>query len=121
MTTSIKYILFCLLPLLLFACSDETLPSKSTTKFDHQHSATINPKKHNFEHKFAKQCVQRELKNSKNQYQDNRFDKPCMCIAKRIMRNLTAVEAKKFLHEKKSTHSLKMSFDEAAYFCLQDK
>ena len=37
------------------------------------------------------------------------------------MRNLTAVEAEKFLVEKKSTQSLKMSFDEAAYFCLQTK
>jgi hypothetical protein len=44
-----------------------------------------------------------------------------MCIARRIMKDLTAVEAEKFLVEKKSTQSLKMSFDEAAYFCLQIK
>ena len=91
--------------------------------FDHSHGSDVSDlKKHTFEHKFAKQCVEREVRNSVNKANDRkRYAKPCMCIAKRIMKNLTAVEAEKFLVEKKSTQSLKMSFDEAAYFCLQTK
>jgi hypothetical protein len=66
--------------------------------------------------------VEREVRNSVNKANDRkRYAKPCMCIARRIMKDLTAVEAEKFLVEKKSTQSLKMSFDEAAYFCLQIK
>lgn len=103
---------------LLIACSDEEITEKIT--FNHPHNVDINKKKHTFEHKFASQCVAREIKNSVNPKADKkRFDKPCLCIATRIMKNLTAVEAKKFLQEQKNTHSLKMSFDEAAYFCLQ--
>ncbi|MCK4840821.1 MAG: hypothetical protein KAT04_02935 [Methylococcales bacterium] len=110
----------------LTACSDDK-PQKTTKKeqiyFDHSHGSEVsNLKKHTFEHKFAKQCVEREVRNSVNKENDRkRFTKPCLCIATRIMRNLTAVEAEKFLVEKKSTQSLKMSFDEAAYFCLQNK
>lgn len=110
----------------LTACSDDEPKkiAKSTHNiFDHSHGAEVSDlKKHKFEHDFAKQCVARELRLSPNQSQDkNRFDKPCLCIATRIMKDLTAVEAEKFLVEKKSTQSLKMSFDEAAYFCLQSK
>ncbi|KAF3980924.1 MAG: hypothetical protein HFP81_10865 [Methylococcales symbiont of Hymedesmia sp. n. MRB-2018] len=101
---------------LLTACSED----KPEIKFDHSHSNIGSLKKHTFEHKFADQCVARELKNSVNKKEDKkRFQKSCLCIATRIMRNLTEVEAEKFLVEKKNTQSLKMSFDEAAYFCLQ--
>jgi hypothetical protein len=101
---------------LLTACSDD----EPEIKFDHPHSNIGSLKKHTFEHKFADLCVERELKNSINKKEDKkRVEKSCLCIATRIMRNLTEVEAEKFLVEKKNTQSLKMSFDEAAYFCLQ--
>lgn len=102
--------------LLLSACAD----NEPEITFDHSHTNIGNLKKHTFEHQFANQCVERELKNSTNPKEDKkRFAKSCLCIATRIMRNLTEVEAKKFLVENKHTQSLKMSFDEAAYFCLQ--
>ncbi len=107
---------------LLSACSDDKSKDNKIS-FDHPHGSEISSlKKHTFEHKFAEQCVERELRNSINQKEDRkRFTKPCLCIATRMMRNLTDVEAEKFLVEKKNTHSLKMSFDEAAYFCLQNQ
>ncbi len=110
------------LSITLTACSDDE-PKIDHNSFDHTHGAEVSDlDKHKFEHKFAEQCVAREIKNSVNKDIDKkRFEKPCLCIATRIMKNLTAVEAKKFLVEQKNTQSLKMSFDEAAYFCLKDK
>ena len=110
----------------LTACSDDQPKKVVSAKhnvFDHSHGVEVSDlKKHKFEHDFAKQCVEREVKNSVNKQDDRKkYAKPCLCIATRIMKDLTAVEAEKFLVEKKSTQSLKMSFDEAAYFCLQDK
>lgn len=105
-----------LMTVFLTTCSDD----KETITFNHAHINESNLKKHTFEHKFAEQCVKRETRNSVNKKKDKKhYTKPCMCIAKRIMKNLTTVEAEKFLVEKKNTHSLKMSFDEAAYFCVQ--
>ncbi|HIF55293.1 MAG TPA: hypothetical protein EYQ57_09070 [Methylococcaceae bacterium] len=105
-----------LISTLLSACSDD----EPEIKFNHPHTNIGSLKKHTFEHKFADQCVARELKNSVNKVEDKkRFAKSCMCIATRMMRELTEVEAEKFLVQKKNTQSLKMSFDEAAYFCLQ--
>jgi len=110
----------------LTGCSDDEqsgISKKTQIHFDHAHGSEVSDLiKHKFEHKFAEQCVQREIQNSVNKADERkRFAKPCLCIATRIMRDLTAVEAEKFLIEKKSTQSLKMSFDEAAYFCLQNK
>lgn len=112
----------------LTACSDDkpkkvVATSTHNNNFDHSHGSEVsNLIKHKFEHQFAEQCVEREVKNSVNKADDRkRFAKPCLCIATRIMKDLTAVEAEKFLVEKKSTQSLKMSFDEAAFFCLQSK
>lgn len=122
MTTPVKtknfFILLSSLLMVIFltACSDD----KETIAFNHPHTSGSNLKKHTFEHKFAEQCIKREASNSVNKQKDEKhYSKPCMCIAKRIMKNLTTVEAEKFLIEKKNTHSLKMSFDEAAYFCVQ--
>ncbi len=71
---------------------------------------------------FAAQCIERETKNSINKDNDRqRFEKPCLCIATRMMKGLTAIEAEKLLVEQKNTQSLRISFDEAAYFCLQEK
>jgi hypothetical protein len=44
-----------------------------------------------------------------------------MCIAKFMMKDLTAAEIDKFLHEDKDTQSLRIRFDNAAYSCLQEK
>jgi hypothetical protein len=89
--------------------------------FDHSHDEPVTDvQKHKFEHDFADQCVQRELKNSANVEVDKvRFSAPCMCIAKYLMKNLTADEAKLFLDEHKNAQSLVIKYENAAYHCLQ--
>jgi len=82
---------------------------------------TTASKKDQFEQKFAEQCVEKEVRNSINKDNDRlRFAKPCSCIAKRIANRLPEREMDKFLVEHKITHSLTMSFDKAAYFCVQN-
>lgn len=133
---SVPVLLACfVLALILTGCSseeDSTPPkvSKTTssanrpkTTYDHEHDDTVTDlEKHQFEHKFADQCVDRELRNSVNKdYDKQRFSKSCMCIARYMMKDLTAAEAEKFLEENKSTRSLQIRFDNAAYNCLQKK
>jgi hypothetical protein len=91
--------------------------------FDHSHDeAVTDVVKHQFEHEFADQCVARELKISNNPDVDKpRLDKDCMCIAKYMMKDLSSDEARKFLKQHENTHSLRIKFDAAAYFCLQNK
>lgn len=114
------------LALILSGCSDDK-PKQQAKKphnpWDHTHDAVVTDiQKHVFEHDFAEECVEREVKNSINKDNDRkRFKKPCMCIAKFMMEDLTAIEAEKFLKEKKSTQSLRIRFEGAAYQCLQDK
>ncbi|GAW86904.1 conserved hypothetical protein [Bathymodiolus platifrons methanotrophic gill symbiont] len=114
------------LALLLSACSDDE-PKQQASKvhnpWDHSHDAVVTDvQKHVFEHDFAEQCVEREVSNSINKDNDRkRFAKPCMCIATFMMKDLTAVEAEKFLKENKSTQSLRIRFENAAYHCIQDK
>lgn len=110
---------------LLGGCSDDK-PKSAAKKavhnpFDHSHDATVTDlEKHKFEHDFAEQCVQRETMNSVNKAEDElRYAKPCMCIARFMMKDLTAVEAEKFLEEHKNTQSLRIRFENAAYHCLQ--
>jgi hypothetical protein len=100
---------------------DEATQKKHDLSFDHAHGSDVSDlKKHQFEHKFAEQCVARELKNSVNKDEDRkRYEKDCLCIATRMMKDLSAEDAEKFLDENKNTQSMRMSFDEAAYFCLQ--
>lgn len=113
----------------LSGCSDDKPKSKIVAKkavhnpFDHSHDGTVTDlEKHKFEHDFAEQCVDRELKNSVNkEYDRKRFSKSCMCIATYMMKDLTAVEAEKFLKEHKNTQSLRIRFENAAYHCLQEK
>lgn len=109
--------------LFVSGCSDDKPAKPEHNYFDHSHGADVTDlEKHKFEHQFANQCVKRETKNSINKDIDKkRYEKPCLCIAKRMMKDLTAVEAEKFLVENKNTQSLRMAFDEAAYFCLQEK
>ena len=111
----------------LIGCSDDkpkTVAKKAEhNPFDHSHGAEVSDLvKHKFEHDFAKQCVEREIKNSINKDVDKkRYAKPCLCIATYMMKDLTAVEAEKFLKENKNTQSLRIRFENAAYNCLQKK
>lgn len=91
--------------------------------FDHAHGKEVTDlEKHKFEHQFADECVAREIKESVNRDVDQkRFAKPCMCIAKFMMKDLTAKEAEKFLKEHKNTQSLRIRYDNAAYHCLQER
>lgn len=123
------------LAVLLTACSDdkpaETQQASGSAAahkpahnpFDHSHDVVVTDVvKHQFEHEFADQCVARELKSSNNPDVDKpRLDKDCMCIAEYMMKDLSAEDAKHFLKQHENTHSLRIKFDAAAYFCLQNK
>ena len=106
-----------LLILFLASCSDDK------PQFDHSHDDEVtNLEKHQFEHAFAEQCVARETQNSVNKELDKkRYAEPCLCIATYMMKDLTAPEAEKFLEENKSTRSLQIRFDNAAYHCVQKR
>ena len=116
-----------LVAVLLAGCSSEedkkpVAKAKITrNQFDHTHGKEVTDlEKHKFEHEFAEQCVNRELKNSVNKDIDKkRYEKTCLCIATFMMEDLTAKEAEKFLEENKNTRSLQIRFDNAAYNCLQ--
>ncbi len=112
---------------LLSACSDDkpktVAKQLSRSSFDHSHDADVTDlDKHKFEHQFADQCADREANKSPNPaLAKKRYAKPCMCIARFMMKDLTAVEAEKFLQEHKNTQSLRIRFENAAYHCLQEK
>lgn len=100
-------------------CSDD---KSNFDPFDHSHDVPVTDmEKHKFEHEFADQCVARETKNSTASDVDKeKLSNNCMCIAKYMMKDLTAVEAKKFLEQHENTQSLVIRFDAAAYHCLQE-
>lgn len=114
----------------LSACSDskeesqKSAPAKESAaspSFDHEHGKDVSDLvKHKFEHDFAEQCVEREVKldSNQDQYRD-KLAKSCMCIAQHLMENLTAKEAELFLEEHKNTQSLRIRYEAAAYKCLQ--
>ncbi|MDD2864894.1 MAG: hypothetical protein PHQ03_07915 [Methylococcales bacterium] len=78
--------------------------------------------KQKFEDEFAKQCVARELKTSNNpDYDKPRVAKACECVATYLMKDLTAIEAEKFLTEHQGSQSLTIKYENAAYHCLQQK
>lgn len=119
-----------LITLTVVGCSDDkqpaetakTTPAKSVNNpFDHSHEVEVTDiQKHKFEHDFASQCVQREVKHSDNKDNNGqRYAQPCMCIAKFLMKDLTAEEAEKFLDEHKNAQSLVIKYENAAYHCLQ--
>ena len=121
--------LFVVLTVLSTSCSDrdqksgDKRPTSAQTQFDHPHGREVSDlEKHRFEHDFAEQCIEREIARSTNKEADRaRFAKPCMCIARYMMKDLTAKEAQKFLKEHKNTQSLQIRFENAAYHCLQQK
>ncbi|WP_445367473.1 hypothetical protein ACH5Y9_21085 [Methylomonas sp. BW4-1] len=80
------------------------------------------PEKRQFEKEFSAKCVERELKNSNNKDVDEkRFQESCDCIAEHIMKDLSEIDAEKYLEDHEDTHTLQIKFDAAAYFCLQNK
>jgi hypothetical protein len=114
-----------LIALSVAGCSDDE-QKQATAKpvfnpFDHSHDVEVTDiQKHKFEHDFADQCVDRELKNSTNKEFDKvRYATPCMCIAKFLMKDLTAEEAHMFIGEHKNAQSLVIKYEAAAYHCLQ--
>jgi hypothetical protein len=108
-------------------CSDDEekkVPVKAAfNPFDHSHDIPVTDvEKHKFEHDFAAQCVERELKNSVNKDEDKeRFSKSCLCIATYMMEDLTAQEAEKFLKEHENPRSLQIKYDSAVFHCTQQK
>lgn len=120
------------LALSMSGCSEDQKPQQDSNAgktdsvhnpFDHTHDVEVTDvQKHKFEHDFADQCVRRELEKSINKAEDEaRWRDPCMCIATYLMKDLTADEAGKFLDEHKSTQSLVIKFENAAFHCLQEK
>lgn len=114
--------------LAVVGCSDDKAEQTAPTKvvhnpFDHSHEVEVTDvQKHKFEHDFSAQCVDRELKNSINKENDEkRISESCMCIAKYMMKDLTAQEAEKFMTEHENPQSLRIKFEAAAYHCLQEK
>jgi hypothetical protein len=80
------------------------------------------PEKRQFEKEFSAKCVERELKNSVNKDVDEkRFQESCDCIAEHIMKDLSEIDAEKYLEDHEDTQTLGIKFDAAAYFCLQSK
>ncbi|MDD5753854.1 MAG: hypothetical protein PHN45_03775 [Methylococcales bacterium] len=113
---------------LIAGCSDEKTPTSSSaaqkTPVSHTllGSAVTSGDKQKFEKTFENQCVDRELKNSANPENDKgRVSKACECIATFMMKDLTAIEAEKFLIEHENAQSLTIKYENAAYHCLQQK
>ncbi|MFZ2168417.1 MAG: hypothetical protein WAW61_02150 [Methylococcaceae bacterium] len=113
--------------LFITGCSDDEekigAVKTSHNPFDHSHDVPVTDiQKHKFEHDFAAQCVERELKNSANKEVDKeRFAQSCMCVATFMMKDLTAQEAEKFLTEHENPRSLQIKYDSAVYHCTQQK
>jgi hypothetical protein len=116
-----------IITLFITGCSDDsekTVAVKSShNPFDHSHDVPVTDiQKHKFEHDFAAQCVDRELKSSINKDVDReRYAQSCMCIATFMMKDLTAQEAEKFLTEHENPRSLQIKYDSAVYHCTQQK
>jgi hypothetical protein len=105
-------------------CSDdkEKTTKASAESVSHQlldTNVTV-AEKQKFEHAFAQQCEQRELKSSNNPDIDKAgIEKACECIATFMMKDLTAIEAEKFITEHENAQSLRIKYENAAYHCLQ--
>jgi hypothetical protein len=113
---------------LIVGCSDEKAPvtNKVAQKTPISHTLigakVSDDDKQKFEKTFENQCVQRELKNSANPDNDkSRVSKACECISTFMMKDLTAIEAEKFLTEHENAQSLTIKYENAAYHCLQQK
>jgi len=112
--------------LALSACSDDddkkADPEKETVSHTLLKAKVSNDEKVKFEQQFAAQCVARELHNSTNKEADERrINQSCTCIATYLMKDLTAIEAEKFITEHENAQSLRIKYENAAYHCLQQK
>jgi hypothetical protein len=119
--------------LLINGCSDEKATTDGKTQTNNVETKTpishtlLDSKvtasdKQKFEFAFAKQCVEREVKNSVNPENDKaRASRDCECVATYMMKDLTAIEAEKFLTEHQNSQSLTIKYENAAYHCLQQK
>lgn len=129
---TIKKLFLVSILLFIVACSDEnkSAPTKAQTNGVEQtpishtllnSNASVSDKQ-KFEDAFAEQCITRELKNSVNPDNDKpRVSKECECVATFMMKDLTAIEAEKFLTEHQNAQSLTIKYENAAYHCLQQK
>lgn len=101
------------------ALHSDSKSSELDYAFDHPHDESVTDmEKHKFQHIFADQCVEREIRSNPAASNNRKsLKKTCMCIADYVMKDLTAVEAEKFLDEKKHPTSLKIRFNNATYFC----
>ncbi|TPQ25127.1 hypothetical protein PL263_14005 [Methylomonas sp. EFPC3] len=118
--------------LLLSACSDDKAEAeapkaaktgalKKSVHRDDTGEAS-GAEKRQFEKEFSAKCVERELKNSVNKDVDEpRFKQTCDCIAEHIMKDLSEIDAEKYIEDHEDTQTLGIKFDAAAYFCLQSK
>jgi hypothetical protein len=125
--------LFLILSILtVVSCSDDKPETKAKTQTNGVTSEPIShtllsskvsaSDKQKFEVAFSDQCVTRELKNSNNpDYDKPRVAKACECVATYLMKDLTAIEAEKFLVEHQGSQSLTIKYENAAYHCLQEK
>lgn len=106
---------------LLSGCADEENSAPKNNLSPAAGGVVTDVEKESFENTFTKECVQRELKHSKNTNKDvDKLNKTCACISKHMLGDLTEVEADKFLKERKNTQSMRIRYDEAAYDCLQE-
>jgi len=102
----------------------KTSSVNAKTKVVHREDTgeATEPEKRQFEKEFSNKCVTRELKNSVNKDVDEkRFQETCDCIAEHIMKDLSEIDAEKYLEDHEDTQTLGIKFDAAAYFCLQNK
>ncbi|MEQ1529568.1 MAG: hypothetical protein ABL925_09640 [Methylococcales bacterium] len=115
-----------MLALTISGCSDDEEKAKAAAEQTPVSHTLLNAKvtdieKQKFEHDFANQCEERELKNSVNKEDDKeRIEEACTCIATFMMKDLTAIEAEKFITEHENAQSLRIKYENAAYHCLQE-
>ena len=127
--TNITVLISMVIALALAGCSDDKDTADNTKKAEPasvSHTllkATLtDAEKLKFEKEFAAQCVARELTNSTNKEADEpRINQSCTCIATFMMKDLTAIEAEKFMTEHENAQSLRIKYENAAYHCLQQK
>ncbi len=115
-----------IIALFISGCSDDEEKAKAAAEQTPVSHTLLNAKvtdieKQKFEHDFANQCAERELKNSVNKENDKeRVEEACTCIATFMMKDLTAIEAEKFITEHENAQSLRIKYENAAYHCLQE-
>lgn len=109
----------------LLGCSDDNdKKAKNEDTISHEllGAKVTDEERQKFEHDFESQCIEREVLHSENKDEDReRYTEPCRCIATFMMKDLTAIEAEKFLEEHEDAQSLRIKYENAAYHCLQQK